>query len=257
MNFHIVVIARLKSTRLPLKALLPLGNKYSITTFLMTRLFHYFNHNTSVKLSLLTSDLDADNDLADEVGDTYNVFRGNPVNVLDRIIASDSFFNYNSDYILRVTADNPFTCPLHINLLMDYAIHNPEIDYAIVPDLNTGLRAELIKLSYLNLVSTSVVNPNSSEYMSFMLDRPDSANTVYLEPLVNNANRSFSYTVDTYPQYNFVNSIVCDGFMPESDLSLLFQLSQCNDSVIFDYNRYSKADSTTAKLYDCCWKKDS
>lgn len=256
MKFHIVVIGRLKSTRLPLKALLPLGDKFSISTFLMTRLKHTFVHNDNVHLSFLTSDLASDDDLAKEVSDIHTVFRGNPLNVLDRIISADCFFDYKSDYILRVTADNPLTCPLHIQLLMDYASKNTDVDYAIVPDLNTGLRAELISLSYLNTVSNSVSNPNSSEYMSFMLDRPDYAKTAYLDPLVDNIHRSYSYTIDTQPQYNFVNSIVKDGFAPESDLSLLFEISQAKKSVILDYKRYSMADRTTTKLYDCCWKKD-
>ena len=86
-----------------MKALLPLGDKFSISTFLVTKLSHTFVHNNNFHLSFLTSDLASD-DLANEVSDIYTVFRGNPLNVLDRII-SQIAFNYKSDYILRV-ADN-------------------------------------------------------------------------------------------------------------------------------------------------------
>ena len=218
----------------------------------MTRLSHTFVHNNNVHLSFLTSDLASDDDLANEVSDIYTVFRGNPLNVLDRIISADCFFNIKV-IIYCVTADNPLT---PITYSSQWIMNNnADVDYAIVPDLNTGLRAELIKLSYLNTVSNSVSNPNSSEYMSFMLDRPDHAKTAYLDPLVDSIHRSYSYTIDTQPQYDFVDRSL--RMVLRQSLIYPYYLNFLKaESVILDYKRYSMADRTTTKLYDCCWKKD-
>ena len=54
----------------------------------------------------------------------------------------------NCDYFLRVTADNPFTCPEHTSYDR-FSFENNNADYISIPDLNTGLRSELIKASYL------------------------------------------------------------------------------------------------------------
>ena len=256
MIFNIIVVGRLKSQRLPLKALLPLGNSFNLSSFLLTRLIGYFMADSDVNIAYATSDLDQDQLLYDNLSSDYPIYRGHPDNVIARIIKSNSYFSNLPQFYIRVTADNPFTCPVHIQSLIDFARINPSVDYCLFPDLNTGLRAELISRTYLERLLLHVANPESSEYMSYMLDRPEYASVSYLDSHIASSFLNYSYTVDFQHQYDFVASLCTSGFSPSSSLHNLYYLSSNSDIPCFDEYRYQRPSTLCNNTFNCKWLED-
>lgn len=255
MKFHVIIVGRLKSKRLPQKALLPLGPDHTISSFLITRLSNQLSNLSNVTITFATSYLDTDLPLHTHIINSgFKCFQGHPTNVISRLLEADK--DYNSDYIIRVTADNPFTCPFHIGQLISTVELDPQIDYCLFPDLNTGLRAEIISASYLRNLHCSVKDPHSSEYMSYMLDRPDHANVRYMKCSIDYHERSFCFTVDTQEQYSYVSSLVAKGFTVLSDYIQLLSFAKEQDSPVFDFKRYISPDSSLIRSFNCEWNSD-
>lgn len=95
--------ARLGSSRLPRKALLPLGDT-SVLDYLLTRLSA---RNRKAFVGLLTTTLEDDKDLvptATNLG--LPVFRGHPTDLMQRYL--DAAIQWEREWVCRVTADCPF-----------------------------------------------------------------------------------------------------------------------------------------------------
>ena len=256
LKIHCIVIARLKSKRLKKKCLLPLG-EYNLTSFLIKRLKSFEYKNCELTTTFATSNLAADQELYDKIQQINYSYQGSPTDVIDRMLNADKKRNINCDYFLRVTADNPFTCPLHIQMMIDSVHSNDSPDYIAIPNLNTGLRSELIKANYLRKVHKGIKNTNNSEYMTFMLNRPDKANVLYLEPKVSPQSRDFCYTVDTKEQYLFIKKIVDNGFQINSDLKDLIEITKKIQNPIIDVNRaHKEIPKDIIKVYNCEWVGD-
>ena len=255
-KIHCIVLGRLKSKRLRKKCLLPLG-EYNLTSFLIKRLKTYNFKRSEFAVTFSTSFLDSDKELYENIKTINASYQGSPEDVINRMIQTDKEREINCDYFLRVTADNPFTCPEHIQFMIDSALDNINADYISIPDLNTGLRSELIKASYLYKLQNLILNSNNSEYMTFMLNRPDKAKVLYLDPLIPKNLRHYSYTVDTKEQYLFVKNIVENGFKPTSNFSELLNISKTIKYPIIDNVRSAKKiPREIIKEYNCEWKGD-
>ncbi len=115
MKSAILITARLKSTRLPRKALRPIGGRamirHMIDRLKCARL--------PEKIVLITSPLPQDDplvDLAREEG--IEAYRGDPDDVLQRI--HDAAWHFDADTIISCTGDNPFTDAEAIDALLDF-----------------------------------------------------------------------------------------------------------------------------------------
>lgn len=118
-----IVQARLGSTRLPNKILLPFYKEKSIISLLIDKLFLF----KDVKTIIATSS-DSVNDPLVQFLQKKNVlyFRGDENDVLDRFISTAEF--YGIDRIIRICSDNPF---LEINSLEQIVMRsrNSDADY--------------------------------------------------------------------------------------------------------------------------------
>jgi spore coat polysaccharide biosynthesis protein SpsF (cytidylyltransferase family) len=254
-KIHIIVLGRLKSQRLPRKAVRQLNEQYNMSTFLLARMASLCDDIPNLCLSYATSNLHSDIELRNSVSAAgFNCYMGDPNNVILRMLECDDSVG-PSDFILRVTADNPFTCPYHLRKLIALA-STTSLDYSIIPDLNTGFRSEIISRSYLESVLNSVQNPNCSEYMTFMLDRPDKCNVVYLQPDIHLNDRKFCFTVDTFVQYEYVRQLVMSGCHPLSTYKDIFTHAYNLPNPCLDFKRYSRATSDTLVTHQCSWKGD-
>ena len=117
-KIHCIVLGRLKSRRLRKKCLLTLG-EYNLTSFLIKRLSNYKFMRSEFKITFSTSFLDSDKELYENIKSINPSYQGSPDDVINRMIETDKARDINCDYFLRVTADNPFTCPEHIQLMID------------------------------------------------------------------------------------------------------------------------------------------
>lgn len=110
-----IIQARTDSARLPRKVLKPLGNNYSVLSFLVSRIKL---SRLTTRIIVSTTDLESDDILASHCK-KLNVpcFRGNATNVLERYFKTVEF--YGGDNIVRITADCPFVDPFMLDSMLD------------------------------------------------------------------------------------------------------------------------------------------
>jgi spore coat polysaccharide biosynthesis protein SpsF len=190
-NVIACVVARLKSTRLPKKALLPLCGK-SMLEWLVERLR---SAESIDRIVLCTSDHPQDRpliDLAQEWG--IDAVAGGQDDVLSRLILASKQFE--ADAVIRVTGDNVLTCPENIERLV--ARHNlVDADYTRTNGLPLGATGEVMATRMLQPLHDLMPDPNQSEYMSFFAFDPQHFHCEVLDALSEVHRPNYSVTVDT------------------------------------------------------------
>lgn len=118
----IIVQARLNSTRLPGKVLLPFSNGKNILQIIIDRLK---SSNYQFPIVIATSNAVIDDAIeALAKSENVNYFRGDEENVLNRFISCSK--HYDFDKIIRVCADNPF---VDIDFMDELIRKSSEIDF--------------------------------------------------------------------------------------------------------------------------------
>lgn len=198
-----LVAARLKSSRLPGKALLKICGK-PILWHVIDRVERaHIPHKTVICTSVLPSD-----DLIAEFADKHglNCYRGHPDNVLRRFI--DAAQMHGADHVVRITGDNPLTDPELIDEMCQ--LHSEkEADYTYTEDTPRGTRPEIISVETLKKCNMLAENPNYSEYMTlYFRNHPQvfenvkyrCRNSDWLRP-------NYLVTVDTPADFEVVSKI--------------------------------------------------
>jgi spore coat polysaccharide biosynthesis protein SpsF len=152
----VIIQARMQSTRLPGKVLLPFYNNRTILDIIIETI-----NSLELPIILAIPD-DNDNDILENKFYGVSIFRGSNFNVLERFINAAK--RYNLSYIVRVCADNPFLDRALLLGLLD-EIKGPidYISYKIngIPSIKShlGFFAEVVSLDALIKVlkSTSEV----------------------------------------------------------------------------------------------------
>lgn len=139
MKYGIFITARMKSTRLPHKVILPIIDKPMIV--------HMIDRLKLAKqpslIVMLTSTNPQDDILVDIArNEDVECFRGSEDDVLDRISQGSKHFGV--DMVISCTADNPFVDPEYIDKLCDYAIKG-NYDFVKVKGLPWGTFSYAIK----------------------------------------------------------------------------------------------------------------
>ena len=171
-NTIILVAARLKSTRLKRKIVKIIAGKMVIH-HLIDRLSLVKNASDVVVCTSTNSQDKPIYDFCQNIN--VKCYRGSEDDVMGRFIGSIEHYNLATKNIVRVTADSP----LISFEMMDKAIkeHNSlKADVTIMKDLPIGMDSEVINYNYFKYLYKKVEDPNSSEYMTWMLDRPDICN---------------------------------------------------------------------------------
>jgi spore coat polysaccharide biosynthesis protein SpsF len=214
----IVVSARTNSSRLPQKALLPLGAKPMIL-FLLERLREVREGRVVLATTILPSD-DQLSDLVSASG--VPVFRGSPDDLVQRYCDVADAFGF--DTLVRITADCPFVDAALVELCLAAAANEDCDIVSTKGSFPIGLDAEVFSLSTLKTI-------NDYEYLSSQ-DREHL--TLYL---YNNNYRVFKvhpppdwlpsslvYTIDTQADYeqaqNYLKRIGCNDFSLKALLEL-------------------------------------
>ncbi|HSD13559.1 MAG TPA: hypothetical protein VLB74_02805 [Flavobacterium sp.] len=155
-SFCFMLQARVGSTRLPQKMVLPFFKDKTILELIIMKLQQNFPH---VPIVLATSALE-ENDILVEIAKGLDcmVFRGSESDVLQRFI--DAADTCHFDQIIRVCADNPFLDVSEMRNLIGFAENNPSFDYISFsingnPSIKThfGFWAEYVTLQALKKVS--------------------------------------------------------------------------------------------------------
>lgn len=142
----VIIQARMASTRLPGKALLPFGGG-TVLSYLINR----------VKLSKYTDQIivatttRSDDDIIEILAREENclLYRGNAENVLDRFY--HAALSFHATTIVRVTADDPFKCPEVIDSAIKLYLEK-DFDYVsntIKPTYPEGIDVEVFSFDCL------------------------------------------------------------------------------------------------------------
>lgn len=145
-NIVCIVQARMSSTRLPNKVLLPLAGKS-----VLSQVFNQLSFSKLINKVVLATSIDKSDDQLEEwaINNEKDFFRGSLENVLERFICAARKFN--ADIVIRITADCPLIDPELVDICITEFIQG---DYAYFTNTNPptfpdGLDCEIIKLSAL------------------------------------------------------------------------------------------------------------
>jgi spore coat polysaccharide biosynthesis protein SpsF len=196
----ILIQARMGSTRLPGKVLLPLG-KRSMLAFLLKRL-----RSLSLPIIVATTLLEKDDAIVrcgKECG--VSIFRGSEEDVLDRFYKVAGKF----ETIIRITADCPLTDPDIIIKALDLFYHL-KVDY-LSNTLNRtyprGLDVEIFSFKALEKAATEASSLYDREHVtSYITSHPDQfhlANFIDSEDM-----HEWRLTVDTKEDLELVRKVV-------------------------------------------------
>lgn len=210
-NIGFIIQARLGSTRLPQKILLPFYNEDSILDLLIKKL-----HQVSPNIILATS-LSRENDQLEDVAIKYNIacYRGSETDVLQRFIEAAS--KNKIDYIFRVCSDNPFLELESIKKLV-HEVQNSEAEYDYVsfrvnntPSIKThyGFWIEFVKLSALEKVFELTDEELYHEHVTnYIYVHPELFKIHWIDtPSIIGNRPNIRLTIDTLDDFNNVKSI--------------------------------------------------
>jgi len=147
MKTGLLITARLKSSRFPLKLLLRLQGR-EVVRHVIDRAKTVFGIDEIV---LCTSSDPQDRplvDIARQEGIHY--FMGDDVDVLKRLRDAAIFFGI--DGIVSITADNPLFCVYHANRVADFWRKNPQTDYIYLDTLPIGSAVYGLRTKALEVV---------------------------------------------------------------------------------------------------------
>jgi spore coat polysaccharide biosynthesis protein SpsF len=162
MNFVVIIQARMGSTRLPGKVLMPLG-KACILDYVVTRCQKISKVSQVV---VATSILKQDDEIENWCElNGVDCFRGSEEDVLDRYYVCAR--KYNADYILRVTADCPFVDYELASLMIEAMIAKPADILLYEGQMPRGLAVEVISLQALEEVHLQGTESRHREHVTY------------------------------------------------------------------------------------------
>lgn len=187
------VIVRMKSTRLPLKALLEISG-CSMLEQLVRRL-RTSKYITDIVICTSTHE---DDQILLEKAEEFGVhsYAGHERDVLSRLM--DVAEIYDADMVLRITGDNPFTDAENIDRMVEHHIET-SADYTRTNRLPLGVTAEVMSTGMLPKLRDIIPDLNQSGYLSFFSFNPDVFHCEVLEPLPGQDRPYYSLTID-YPE---------------------------------------------------------
>lgn len=157
----ILIAARMKSTRLPKKCMLPIEDQP-----LICHLIDRMKACKEADVVVLCTSTNSDDQILVEQAVKKNILyvTGSEDDVMNRFLKAVEMVN--ADIIVRVTGDNPLTCPEYIDNAIKHHI-TTGADYTSTTELPQGTKGEIISVSALRKAHSLAENPNNSEYMTW------------------------------------------------------------------------------------------
>jgi spore coat polysaccharide biosynthesis protein SpsF (cytidylyltransferase family)/sialic acid synthase SpsE len=219
-NIAAIIACRLKSTRLPKKALLNIGALSSIELCIKNTLkFNHLNH-----VVLATSTIDQDAELEDYTYSDNVIFhQGHPDDVIERYL--DVIDDFKIDIFVRLTGDNAFISSEIFDYLLKSHFDNGA-DYTTAKAAAVGTNLEIINASALKKVKSHFPFAEHSEYMSWYFhNNPEYFNINFVD-LPKHLVREYRLTLDYPEDLEMFNKI--EDYFSENNL-------QYSLSTLFDF----------------------
>lgn len=228
-DFIIIVQARLGSTRLPEKVLLPLGN----TTVLHTIIKRLQKNKFNIPVIIATSTHERDKKIRSS---TCDVFRGSEEDVLQRYI--DACETYSKKYIVRVCSDNPFISLEYTEKLIEdfIKLKKDYVSFAIKDKCcmkcHLGFFSEVVSLQALKDIPRRQLEKHYIENVTEYIYEKQKEKTFLIDfPIKFNEN--VRLTLDTKEDYDILKKLY-EFINPEKDINLyqLFYHLHNNNAVL-------------------------
>jgi spore coat polysaccharide biosynthesis protein SpsF (cytidylyltransferase family) len=222
-----IIACRLKSSRLPKKALLKIGDLSSIELCIRNTLkFKNVNHTV-----LATSTLAEDLALKDYTYSDSVVFhRGDPEDVIQRYI--DIIDKLKIDVVIRVTGDMPFVSDKILQILLK-SHFTDGADYTTAKKAAVGTNLEIINTAALKRIKSHFRYAEYSEYMTFYFVNNPSYFKLNFVELPENLVRDYRLTLDYAEDLTMFNHISNFFKMQniEYDIEALFEYLDNNPEI--------------------------
>ena len=203
----ICVIARLKSQRLPRKALVDIHG--------LPALGHLFRRVASFqdvgRVVLCTSTHPDDSPLITLAHQwDIDTYAGSPEQPLDRLIACAEMHDWQ--YVVRLTADNLFTDPEVLRRAVALA-KEENLDYVSTNTVPVGSHCEVFSTFALRVVQKYADAPYTTEYLTWFVAGNPNFRSMDL-PMDPKLQRNYRLTLDTPEDLKNISDLI--GYLPES-----------------------------------------
>lgn len=198
----VLVAVRLKSSRLPRKALADLAGKPVIH-----RLQENLEKAQTPKTIVWCTSTNPEDAPLEELGNKIGVevFRGDEMDVLSRFVTVAR--KHNAHTVVRVTGDNPLTDPLMLDHMVRAHLAN-NAEYSYTDALPRGTRSEIMATSALEKCQQLAEDPSFSEYLTLMIKREDHFRVLKVDSYDEAVRRpELRLTIDTPEDYEVARSV--------------------------------------------------
>ena len=211
-NFSFILQARVGSSRLPDKMILPFYEGKSIFELLLQKLiFHFHTENV-----ILATSENRENDILETIATSKNIktYRGFENDVLNRFIEAAEHFDVKN--IIRVCCDNPFLDINEIYRLIFASENDNCVDYISfkvddIPSIKThfGFWTEFVTLETLKKVNTITSEKIYHEHVTnYIYENPQLFNIKLLDTTNILSNRkNIRLTLDTINDFHILSEI--------------------------------------------------
>ena len=210
-----ILQARMSSTRLPGKVMLPLAGAPMIQ-----RQIERIAASTRIaELVVATSDHASDDPLAAFLeGQGVNVYRGSLDNVLERFVGAAAAFG-PTEHIVRLTGDCPFADAEVIDATIEICLHDKAEYASNTPTSRTfpkGLDVEIFTIEALERAAKDP-SPQAVEHVTWdMFRQPQNYRDAFHNQLV--IEDEVRWTVDRPDDYEFAAAVYDALYKPEGPL---------------------------------------
>lgn len=195
--------ARLASSRLPRKALLPFYGEHTTLSYLLARLVAYPGRIGDVVLATTTEpEDDALEAIARRVG--VPCFRGENADVMGRMAQAADHFGW--DVLVRVTGDDQFVSAEYIERALEHHLAN-SLDYTRVDGLTIGLAPEVIDVRTLKRIHRAVRNKRQTEHLTWYLDSEWTCRNDVLTADPEDRDDTYRVTLDYREDYDLMREV--------------------------------------------------
>ena len=201
MKIGFLITARLKSSRLNLKLLLPL-NGFTLIERVIQRAKSVIECDDIV---LCTSNSNQDLPLLRiaKENDIY-YFNGHPDDVLQRLL--DASLLFNLDYFIGITADNPLFSIYHANLLIDTIQQNPSFDFVYTDGMPIGVNIYAMNVKALKTVC-AIKQQVDTEIWGYLIKRPEIFNVLEIKASQEFIRNNCRLTLDEFDDYRLFKAL--------------------------------------------------
>lgn len=222
-----IIACRLKSSRLPKKALLKIGDITSVEKCIQScLLFKDVNHTI-----LATSDIEQDAELSHYTYSPDVIFhKGDPEDVIRRYLSVID--QLKIDVIIRITADMPYVSADLVDILLHSHFENGA-DYTAAKKSAVGTSVEVINTSALRKIKTHFPNAKYSEYMTWYFQNNPEHFKLNFVDLPEEFVRDYRLTLDYQEDLDLFNAIQkhLDENRMQTNIKTIFNFLDCNPDI--------------------------